>query len=144
MYLPFIFQRFTVSLSPFNPFFYLSGMKYIKYLSLILLLFAACHTGKKSNIPLVGFVDAFEDATIAPARTGFADALNKSGFSEQKGNVKIEYRNAEGSIPTLTQIVNYFVSQPVDLMATCTTLSSITRRTKNQNYSRFYDGFTYR
>ena len=114
-------------------------MKYFKYVSLILLLpvICSCQAGKKNNIPVIGFVDAFEDATIAPARTGFVDALKKSGFSEQKGNIKIEYRNAEGSIPTLTQIVNYFVSQPVDLMATCTTLSSITAAQKTKTIPVF-------
>src|ERR1700753_1204089 len=99
-----------------------------KYLPLILftVLFAACKSPKANNMPVVGFVDAFEDATIAQARTGFTDALKKEGFSEEKKTVKIEYRNAQGSIPTLTQIVNYFVSQKVDLLATCTTLSSLT------------------
>ena len=77
-------------------------------------------------MPVVGFVDAFEDATISQARIGFTDALKKNGFNEDQKNVKIEYRNAQGDIPTLTQIVNYFVSQKVDLLATCTTLSTIT------------------
>lgn len=99
-----------------------------KYLPLILfiILFNACKSQKANNLPVVGFIDAFEDATIAQARTGFTDALKKEGFSEEKKTVKIEYRNAQGSIPTLTQIVNYFVSENVDLLATCTTLSSVT------------------
>ena len=81
---------------------------------------------KSSNtVPVVGFVDAFEDATLAQARTGFTDALKKNGFSEDQKTVKIEYRNAQGNIPTLTQIVNYFTAQKVDLLATCPSLSSI-------------------
>jgi len=105
--------------------------------TLICVLFFSCQQGTKSSIPVVGFVDAFEDASIAPARTGFVDALNKNGFSEDKKNIKIEYRNAQGSIPTLTQIVNYFVSQQVDLMATCTTLSSITAAQKTKTIPIF-------
>jgi putative ABC transport system substrate-binding protein len=99
-----------------------------RYLPLLLLtIFAsACQSPKANNGPVVGFVDAFEDATIAQARTGFTDALKKEGFSEDKKTVQIEYRNAQGNIPTLTQIVNYFVSEKVDLLATCTTLSSVT------------------
>jgi putative ABC transport system substrate-binding protein len=99
-----------------------------KYLPIFLLSIAitACHSPKPNNGPVVGFVDAFEDATIAQARTGFTDALKKEGFSEEKKTVQIEYRNAQGNIPTLTQIVNYFVSENVDLLATCTTLSSVT------------------
>jgi putative tryptophan/tyrosine transport system substrate-binding protein len=102
-------------------------MKLQKHLPLlfILILFVSCHS-KKKTVPIVGFVDAFEDATISQARTGFTDALKKNDFSEAQKNIKIEYRNAQGDIPTLTQIVNYFVSEKVDLLATCTTLSTIT------------------
>src|SRR6202142_818526 len=114
-------------------------MKPFKYLTLILfvIIFVSCHRGEKNNVPVIGFVDAFEDASIAPARTGFVDALKKNGFSEDQKNIKIEYRNAQGSIPTLTQIVNYFVSEKVDLMATCTTLSSITAAQKTKTIPIF-------
>jgi len=76
-------------------------------------------------MPTVGFVDAFEDATISRARDGFTDALKKNGFSEDQKTVKIIYRNAQGDIPTLTQIANYFISEKTDLIATSTTLSTI-------------------
>lgn len=85
-------------------------------------LLAGC---SKSKAPTVGFIDAFEDATIAQARTGFTDALKKNGYSEANKTVKIEYRNAQGSIPTCIQIASYFVSEPVDLIATSTTLSTL-------------------
>ena len=87
-------------------------------------------------MPVIGFVDALEDATLAKARTGFADALKKNGFEDKK-NIEIQYRNAENSIPTLTQIVNYFVSEKVDLLATCTTLSSITAAQKTKTIPIF-------
>lgn len=113
-------------------------MKLQKYLPLlfIIILFASCQP-KKSNVPVVGFVDAFEDATIAQARTGFTDALKKNGFSEEQKNIKIEYRNAQGDIPTLTQIVNYFVSEKVNLLATCTTLSTVTAIQKTKTIPIF-------
>ncbi len=109
-------------------------MKPTRYLSffLLLLLIVSCHQQNKSNAPVIGFVDAFEDATIAPAHTGFFDALKRNGFSRDKGTVIEEYRNAEGSIPTLTQIVNYFISENVTLLATCTTLSTITAAQKTK------------
>jgi len=107
------------------------------YSVIILTFFASCHTATKSNIPVVGFVDAFEDATISQARDGFVAALKDSGFSADKGNIKIEYRNAQGDIPTLTQIVNYFVSEPVKLLATCTTLSSVTAVQKTKTIPIF-------
>lgn len=101
------------------------------------LVFLASCNSKKSDVPVVGFVDAFEDATISQARTGFTDALKDAGFSENKHNIKIEYRNAQGDIPTLTQIVNYFVSEKVDLLATCTTLSTITAIQKTKTIPVF-------
>jgi len=54
------------------------------------------------------------------------DALRKYGFDEKKGTIKIIYRNAQGNIPTLTQIIKYFISRPVTLIATNPSLSSIT------------------
>ncbi len=79
-----------------------------------------------SNVPVIGFVDAFEDNTIAQAKKGFFDALAQKGYSESKGNIKVIYRNAQGSIPTLTQIVKYMQSEQVTLLATCPSLSTVT------------------
>ena len=110
-------------------------LKLLPFLILPFLLFS-CQS-KKNNVPVIGFVDAFEDATIAQARTGFTDALKKNGFSEEEHTVKIDYRNAQGDIPTLTQIVNYFISQKVDLLATCTTLSTITAAQKTKTIPIF-------
>ncbi|RYU92279.1 ABC transporter substrate-binding protein [Mucilaginibacter terrigena] len=102
-------------------------MKPLRILPLLvsLIIIASCSSSSKKNtIPVVGFVDAFEDATISQAKTGFVDALRKNGFTDGK-DVNIEYRNAQGSIPTLTQIVNYYVAEKVDLLATSTTLSTV-------------------
>ncbi|SDT01667.1 putative ABC transport system substrate-binding protein [Mucilaginibacter mallensis] len=113
-------------------------MKLSKYLFTFFILFSFASCKQKTNtVPVVGFVDAFEDATISQARDGFVAALKDSGFSAGKGNIKIEYRNAQGDIPTLTQIVNYFVSEPVTLLATCTTLSSVTAVQKTKTIPIF-------
>ena len=114
-------------------------MNTLKYFALPILtaIIFSCGSGAKKSVPVVGFVDTFEDASIAPARTGFIDALKENGFSEDQKNIKIEYRNAQGSIPTLTQIVNYFISKKVDLLATCTTLSSITALQKTKTIPVF-------
>ena len=91
----------------------------------LLITFGACqHTD--SNVPVVGFVDAFQDNTIEQAKIGFFDALEKNGFDEDSGTLKIIYRNAQGNIPTLTQIIKYFISQEVTLIATNPSLSTIT------------------
>jgi putative ABC transport system substrate-binding protein len=104
------------------------------YVSLFL---AACKTTTKNNIPVVGFVDALEDATLAQARTGFTDALRHNGFSNEKHTVDIQFKNAQNSQITLNQIVNYFVSEKVDLLATCTTLSSLTAVQKTKTIPIF-------
>jgi len=117
----------------------LASMKGFKYLPLIFLiiLITSCQQGaKKDDKPTIGFVDFLQDETLSAARTGFVDALKKNGFEDGK-NVTIAYRNAQGSIPTLTQIVNYFVSKKVDLMATCTTLASITAAQKTSTIPVF-------
>jgi putative ABC transport system substrate-binding protein len=112
-------------------------MKHLKHLSLVFLIaaIASCNSAKK-KLPVIGFVDYLQDASLAPARVGFIDALKKNGFEDKK-NIEIEYSNAQSSIPTLTQIVNRFVSHKVDLLATCTTLSSITAAQKTKTIPIF-------
>jgi len=95
-------------------------------LSLMLVLSLAGCGRQPSDIPVVGFVDAFEDDTVGQARIGFLQALRDEGFSEQEGSIRLVYRNAQGDIPTLTQIVRYMISQKVDLLATSPSLSTIT------------------
>lgn len=112
-------------------------LKHYLYIFFASVLMASCHAGDKNKVPVVGFVDAVEDATLAQARTGFVDALKKNGFSEEQKTVKIEYRNAQNNPPTLIQIVNYFVSQKVDVLATCTTLASLTAVQRNQTIPIF-------
>ena len=90
-------------------------MKKWLLISGMVICMAACKQST-SNVPVVGFADAFEDNTIEQAKTGFIDALAKNGFDEKKETVKIIYRNAQGNIPTLTQIIKYFVSQNVSLI----------------------------
>ncbi len=93
----------------------------------------SCSNQKDPNTPVIGFADAFQDNTIEQAKTGFIDALRKEGFDEKNGTLKIIYRNAQGNIPTLTQIIKYFISEKVTLIATNPSLSTITavQNTKN-------------
>lgn len=118
--------------------FTLVGMKLLKNIVLILCVYlvAGC-TSSDKKVPVVGFIDAFEDATIAQARIGFTDALKKGGYSEDNNTIKIEYRNGQGSIPTLVQIANYYVNKPVDILATSTTLSTLTSLQKTKTIPVF-------
>ncbi len=108
-----------------------------KFLWLILLFVIVSCDSKKGDIPSIGFVDAFEDNTIARARTGFMDALRENGFNEKDGNLNVVYRNAQGNIPVLTQIIQYFNNQKPDLIATCPTLSTIAAVQNNKTIPVF-------
>src|SRR5690606_26251703 len=96
------------------------------YLCCVFILFSISCESTDTSIPTTGFVDAFEDATIAHARQGFVDALASKGLSEAHKTINILHRNPQGDVPTLTQIVNYYISEKVNLVATNTTLSTVT------------------
>ncbi len=93
-------------------------------LSLIFLL-SACQSNTPKDVPVIGFIDFVEDATLAQARTGFYDALKVSGYSEDSNTLKIIYRNAQGDQAVLLQAVDYIISQKPTFIATNTTLSTI-------------------
>lgn len=112
-------------------------MKAERYLLALFLFCCLASCKPKSTVPVVGFVDALEDVTLSQARTGFIAALKDSGFSEDKHTVELQLRNAQNDQPTLSLIVNYFVSEPVDLLATCTTLSSLTAVQKTKTIPIF-------
>lgn len=94
-------------------------------IGLIFYTLVSCQSSRQSGVPVVGFVEAFEDATIAQARLGFVDALRDSGYSEEAGTVRMIYRNAQGDASTLNQIVSYLNSERVDLIGTSTTLGTM-------------------
>lgn len=93
---------------------------------LLLVTFLMGCESKKPDVPTVAFIDAFQDNTIEKAKDGFFAALSENGFDEKKGTLQVIYRNAQGDIPTLTQITKYMISQKPTLIATCPTLATIT------------------
>lgn len=107
----------------------------IRHLFLLLissLVLAGCGgSGSKSNFT-VAFLDAFEDETIAQAKKGFFVALKDSGYIPEQ-NIRVLYRNAQGDIPALTQSVDFFVTSGVDLIATNTTLATISAVKKTKS-----------
>lgn len=108
-----------------------------RFATLFIFLFLAGCAPKKENVQTIAFVDAFEDNTIAQAKKGFLEALKEGGFSEDSGNLKVIYRNAQGNIPVLTQIIQYFNSQKPQLIATCPTLSTIAAVQNNKTIPVF-------
>lgn len=112
------------------------------------LLFTSCTQQKPADksgdaktgsqpTPVVGFVQAVEDETINEAKKGFYDALAKSGFSEEKGTVKIVYRNAQNDQAVLNQILDQFIADKVTLIAANTTLAMITAVQKTKEIPIF-------
>ena len=101
-------------------------MKHLFLSATILSLFTilSCNSTKNNETKTIAFLDAFEDATVAEAKKGFFTALKDSGYMDGK-NLNVIYRNAQGDIPALTQSVDYFISQQVNLIATNTTVSTI-------------------
>lgn len=93
--------------------------------SLLLAILMGC-SSTDNGLPTVGFVDAFEDSTIEQAKDGFLAALKEKGFSEEDQTINLIYRNAQGNIPTLTQIIKYLIAQEVTLIASNASLSTIT------------------
>lgn len=110
----------------------------LRYIPVIIftLLFLSCDD-TTDGLPTIGFVDAFEDSTLERAKDGFLDALRDGGFSEEAQTINLLYRNAQGNIPTLTQIVNYYISQEVTLMAANPSISTITALQKTKEIPVF-------
>jgi putative ABC transport system substrate-binding protein len=90
------------------------------------ILLIGCHSPESSQkIPKIGFLDAFQDETIFEAKKGFIAALEEKGYSEKNKTLEVIYKNAQGSIPTLNQEISYLLDQNLELLATNTTLSTI-------------------
>jgi len=101
-------------------------MRIILFAFVSMIIFSSCGSNAKKDVPVVGFLDAFEDNTIAQAKLGFIDALKKNGYSEDQKTIELIYRNAQGDIPKLALSAKYFISKKVDLIATNPSLSTTT------------------
>jgi putative tryptophan/tyrosine transport system substrate-binding protein len=89
--------------------------------------------GSKENptLPSVGYVLHVQDETLEEAKRGFYDALKDGGFEDGK-TVKMIYQNANGEIPTLNNILDYFIAQKVTLIATNPTVATIAAVAKTE------------
>ena len=120
---------------------------YSKYLILLpmvigiafCILLYSCNSSVKKNTqtPVIGFLDLLQDETLAQAKKGFFIALKDHGFSEDRQNIEIIYRNAQNDQPTLLQACDYLISQKVSLIASNPTLSTITAVQKTKKIPVF-------
>lgn len=113
-------------------------MKKLNFSLLLCILMLGCNTSQPSKkIPVIGFLDFIEDTTIAQAKKGFFDALEKNGFSEKDSTIEVVYSNAQGDIPTLGQGCDLILSKNPTLIATNVTLSTITTVQRTQTVPVF-------
>jgi putative ABC transport system substrate-binding protein len=106
-------------------------MKYFKsifYYASLAFAFSCSSPGNKAEVK-IAFIDAFEDETISQAKKGYFKALKDSGFIAGE-NLNVSYRNAQGDIPTLVQAIDLAMYEQVSLIATNTTLATITASQK--------------
>lgn len=76
---------------------------------------SANSTGSSKKVKNIGISQLVEHPALDASRKGFIEGLNSKGFKENE-NVKIEYQNAQGDIPTAQTISNNFVSNKKDLI----------------------------
>ncbi|MBK8846058.1 MAG: ABC transporter substrate-binding protein [Bacteroidetes bacterium] len=84
----------------------------------------SCTNKGDGRMPEIGFLDAFEDATISQARDGFVAALAKAGYVNDS-TVRIKFLNAQGDLATLVQASQSMVAANKILIATNSTQATI-------------------
>lgn len=89
----------------------------------LLLTVSGCQQ-KPSGVPSIGYVQIIEDATLDEAKRGFFDALKTAGFEDGK-TMHVDYQNAQGDMVLLSQILDKFIQNKVDLIAANTTVVTI-------------------
>ena len=112
--------------------------KFLILFSLTAFIFLSCSkSGKKNNVPVIGFLDAFQDETIDQAHIGFIKALSKGGFNEKDKTLVVLYKNAQGNEATLNLALSYLLHQNLRLLATNTTLPTIAAIKKTESLPVF-------
>lgn len=69
----------------------------------------------KNNIIEIGIGQIAEHPALDDSRRGFIDALESKGFKDGE-NIKIDYKNAQGDIPTAQTIAQDFVYDKKDII----------------------------
>lgn len=89
-----------------------------------LALFSGCSSNKgdeqvisKGNEKVIniGVAQIVEHPSLDSARKGFMDALSTNGYKEGS-NLKVDFQNAQGDMPTVQTIAQNFASQDKDLI----------------------------
>ena len=75
---------------------------------------------KSKKVIKIGISQIIEHPALDSARKGFIDALKSKGFEDGK-NLKIDFQNAQGDIPTAQSIASNFVSKKEDMILAIST-----------------------
>lgn len=76
---------------------------------------AGCSNRAESDMKTIGVIQYIEHAAMDQAYNGFIAALNDEGYIEGE-NIKLDFKNAQGDIPTSQTITKQFVSNQVDMI----------------------------
>ena len=107
-------------------------MKNWRFISLSLLLVIGCNH-KDTNVPVVGFVDAFEDNTIGQAKTGFIDALEQAQNHLSQCSGQYSYTHSDSQLFYCTRGLTHS-HEPIFVYDY--------RCTEHQDYPHIYDGLS--
>ncbi len=86
----------------------------------IALLLPALFAFAQTETPIIGIIQIVEHPSLDAARQGFLDELAVLGYKDGE-NIKVDYRNAQGSSDTLSTISDYFVSENAALVLAIST-----------------------
>jgi len=86
---------------------------------------AASKTGDKSSEKVfkIGITQIVEHSALDAAKEGFITALKENGYIDGK-NLKIDFQNAQGDMPTTQTIAQKFVNDKVDMIFAISTPSA--------------------
>ncbi|QGU95655.1 substrate-binding domain-containing protein [Clostridium bovifaecis] len=77
----------------------------------------------KGDLIRIGVTQVIEHPALDSAREGFTTALKDKGYEDGK-NIKIDFQNAQGDMPTTQTIAEKFVNDDVKLIAAIATPSA--------------------
>ncbi|KZL92456.1 ABC transporter substrate-binding protein [Clostridium magnum] len=80
-------------------------------------------TLKDNKVIKIGVTQFVEHPALDAARKGFIEALKSKGYEDGK-NIKIDFQNAQGDMPTTQTIAQKFVSEKEDLILAIATPSA--------------------
>ncbi|MDD5765522.1 MAG: ABC transporter substrate-binding protein [Candidatus Marinimicrobia bacterium] len=89
----------------------------IMFFAVICVSFSLFQCAQKESLPTVGIVQLLENPQLDQGRFGVVDALKKAGFIDGK-NIRIDFQNAQGDLPTIDMILRKFIAEKVKLIVT--------------------------